>query len=108
MSGMKKGHRLRAPSSDGALLAVPPLSEVSAQFTRTKERLAGWDHDFQGRRAGVLRSLVHRQVMTAACAFLSRHGLETPASGPCSGDDTVVTPLVVTGHQPELFHPGVW
>ena len=30
-----------------------------------------------------------------------------PRSAPCSGD-SVITPLVVTGHQPELFHPGVW
>ena len=106
---MKKGHRLRAPSSDGGLLAVPPLSEVAGQFARTKDRLAGWDHDFQGRRAGVLRAMVHRQVMGAACAFLRRHGLEAPETGPCSGGDpTLVTPLVVTGHQPELFHPGVW
>ena len=27
---MKKGHRLRAPSNDGGLLAVPPLAEVAA------------------------------------------------------------------------------
>ncbi len=105
---MKKGHRLRAPSTDGGLLAVPPLTEVAAQFTRAAERLAGWDHDFQGRRAGVLRALVHREVMAAACQFLRRHGLDTPEQGPCSGDGTMVTPLIVTGHQPELFHPGVW
>ena len=42
---MKKGHRLRAPSNDGGLLAVTPLAEVAAHFTRTAARLAGWDHD---------------------------------------------------------------
>jgi hypothetical protein len=104
---MKKGHRLRAPSNDGGLLAVPPLAEVSDQFTRDAERLAGWDHDFQGRRAGILRGLVHREVMVAACNFLRRQGLDVPGTAPCSGD-SVITPLVITGHQPELFHPGVW
>jgi len=104
---MKKGHRLRAPSNDGGLLAVPPLAEVAAQFTRNEERLAGWDHDFQGRRAGILRGLVHREVIAAACNFLRGHGLDVPERGPCSGD-SVITPLVITGHQPELFHPGVW
>ena len=29
-----KDHRLRAPSTDGALLAVPPLDEVASTFTR--------------------------------------------------------------------------
>ena len=104
---MKKGHRLRAPSNDGGLLAVPPLAEVAAHFTRTAARLAGWDHDFQGRRAGILRGLVHREVIAAACHFLRRHELDVPEIGPCSGD-SVITPLVITGHQPELFHPGVW
>ena len=33
---MKKGHRLRAPSTDGGLLAVPPLAEVAAHFTRDR------------------------------------------------------------------------
>jgi hypothetical protein len=104
---MTKGHRLRAPSNDGGLLAVPPLAEVATQFTRNEQRLAGWDHDFQGRRAGVLRGLVHREVMAAACQFLRSHGLDVPERGPCSGD-LLITPLVITGHQPELFHPGVW
>ncbi len=104
---MKQGHRLRAPSNDGGLLAVPPLAEVAAHFTRTAARLAGWDHDFQGRRAGILRGLVHREVIAAACYFLRRHELDVPEIGPCSGD-SVITPLVITGHQPELFHAGVW
>jgi len=104
---MKKGHRLRAPSNDGALLAVPPLDEVATHFTRAAKSLAGWNHDFQGRQAGFLRSLVHREVIGAACDFLRRHELDVPEIGPCSGDK-VITPLVITGHQPELFHPGVW
>jgi hypothetical protein len=104
---MKKGHRLRAPSNDGALLAVPPLDEVATHFTRAAKSLAGWNHDFQGRQAGFLRSLVHREVIAAACDFLRRHELDVPEIGPCSGDQ-VITPLVITGHQPELFHPGVW
>ena len=101
---MKKGHRLRAPSNDGGLLAVPPLAEVAAHFTRTAARLAGWDHDFQGRRAGILRGLVHREVIAAACHFLRRHELDAPEIGPCSGD-SVITPLVITGHQPDSFTP---
>jgi hypothetical protein len=104
---MKKGHRLRAPSNDGGLLAVPPLGEVSAHFARDAARFADWDHDFQGRRAGILRGLAHREVMMAACKFLRRNGLDVPEIAPCSGEH-VITPLVITGHQPELFHPGVW
>jgi hypothetical protein len=102
-----KRNRLRAPSTDGALLAVPPLGEVAALFRQTAERLAAWDHDFQGRRARRLRCLVHREVIAAACSFLKRHGLDLPEFR-CSAASENSTPLVVTGHQPELYHPGVW
>ena len=101
-----KDHRLRAPSSDGALLAVPPLNQVAAQFGQTANRLAAWDHDFQGRRASRLRAQVHQEVISASRQFLSSHGLDVPECR--QAQNTSTTPLVVTGHQPELFHPGVW
>ncbi len=68
-----KDHRLRAPSADGALLAVPPLDQVAAQFSQTAHRLAVWDHDFQGRRAGRLRAQVHQEVIAALQAVPDRH-----------------------------------
>ena len=101
-----KDHRLRAPSADGALLAVPPLDQVAAQFSQTAHRLATWDHDFQGRRAGRLRAQVHQEVIAASRQFLTSHGVDVPECRQARSTST--TPLVVTGHQPELFHPGVW
>jgi hypothetical protein len=106
MSGMKS-HRLRAPSADGSLLAVPPPSDVGSQLSRARERLDGWNHDFQGRRAPVLRAQVQREVLSASRSYLERHGLDVPdVRLPSEGE--AVSPLIVTGHQPELFHPGVW
>jgi hypothetical protein len=102
-----KDHRLRAPSTDGALLAVPSLDEASRQFPQNASRLAAWDHDFQGRRAHWLRGMVHREVVAAARGFLAKHGLDMPRE-PAIENGEMAPPLVVTGHQSELFHPGVW
>ena len=93
---------------DGGLLAVPPLAQVAAQFGRTSERLAAWDHDFQGRRAGRLRAMVHHQVIAAARRFSASPWPRSTGGRPLLRRSTLTTPLVVTGHQPELFHPGVW
>jgi hypothetical protein len=99
--------RLRAPATDGALLAVPPLAEVGDQFRRTASLLGGWEYDFQGRGATHLRGLVHREIIAGAREFLIRHGVMAPECQ-AKADSVSTTPLVVTGHQPDLFHPGVW
>jgi hypothetical protein len=106
MYGMT-AHRLRAPSTDGGLLVEPAASAVGAQIAANTAKLSQWDHDFQGRRADWLRTLVRREVLTLAGKFLGRHGL---VGSPFDIDavSSSSRPLVVTGHQPELFHPGVW
>jgi hypothetical protein len=104
-----KGHRLRAPSTDGALLATPSLPEAVSQVDANVRRLSAWDHDFQGRRSSWLRDLVRREVAVEARRFLQSNGVSSSDSdGPVTSDQVVKGPLVVTGHQPELFHPGVW
>ena len=59
-------HRLRAPSSDGALLADPALGEAGEALDANASRLNRWDHDFQGRRADRLRGMARVQVMALA------------------------------------------
>lgn len=97
-------HRLRAPGVDGALLADPPMASAAGVLDANASRLAAWDHDFQGRRAGRLRAMARTQVIERARGFLARAGFDPPPAPEGAG----VGRLVVTGHQPELFHPGVW
>lgn len=99
---MLDAHRLRAPSADGGLLAVPPLEEAPAWLAENRQRLAAWDYDFHGRRAGRLRAMAPREVLDAARAYHREQGLEPPP------EPAADAPRLVTGHQPELFHPGVW
>jgi hypothetical protein len=94
--------RLRAPSTDGALLADPPLESAAGLAVANAAHLRTWDYDVQGRRASRLRPHVRREILEQARRFLHRHGLQVPET---SSEEA---PLVVTGHQPELFHPGVW
>jgi hypothetical protein len=100
-------HRLRAPSTDGALLAEPPVSAAESLLAANRDRLDDWDHDFQGRPASWLRTHVREEVLALSRRFLAEAGLD-PADVPTLDEDGQVPRLVVTGHQPELFHPGVW
>ncbi len=98
-----QAHHLRAPSADGSVLAEPPLAEAPALLSANAALLNDWDEDFQGRPASWLRATTRTQVLERARSFLAEHGLASSIPENASADR-----LVVTGHQPELFHPGVW
>jgi hypothetical protein len=97
-----KRHRLRAPSADGALFAHPPLSDAGARLAQNIAHLERFDHDFQGRRAGFLRGKARAEALALAAKHLERFGLPA-APLPHPG-----APWIMAGHQPELFHAGVW
>jgi hypothetical protein len=99
--------QMRAPTNDGDLLVEPAPPAVAGQLAQNARRLADWDYDFQGKRAGALRDLARREVVTAARSYLTRHGLHASAFE-LDAAGASARPLIVTGHQPELFHPGVW
>jgi hypothetical protein len=106
MFGMT-ARRLRAPAIDGGVLMDPPANAIAGQIAANSAQLADWDYDFQGRRAHLLRAAVRQEVVAAAQRFLKRHNLLTPSIA-LKSRDFAERPLIVTGHQPELFHPGVW
>jgi hypothetical protein len=98
---------LRAPGNDGGLLVDPPPGGLPAILAGNRSFLEGWNHDFQGRKSSQLRAQLRREVLDLAASFLERHGLEKPPASHAAPNEPT-RPLVVTGHQPELFHPGVW
>ncbi len=120
---------LRAPSEDGGLLIHPGLDEVTAVLAGNRSRLEQLaTFDVQGRSLGELRRWAAGEVYAAATAFtryldaaVEDCGLESEspqpfdltAIGPTLTGATLqaasATPtLLVGGHQPELYHPGVW
>jgi hypothetical protein len=79
---MPPGRRWKAPDGTGELLADPDLDAAAKLVSRRPE------------------SDARREVLAVATAYLRDRGEPVP-------EDTG-GPLIVTGHQPDLFHPGVW
>ncbi len=95
------GHRaIRAPREDGALVADPTLSEVGALLEANLERQRR-PLLLLGRPLADLQAEARQTALEAARSYLARLGEPIP-DGPTTG------PLLLAGHQPELFHPGVW
>lgn len=93
--------RIRVPRADRSILTIPSL-EVAPHFLNANRQLfAEAECSLNGRNLADLRRATRLDALSIACPFTSsliQKNLEVPT--PDS--------LVVTGHQPELFHVGVW
>src|SRR5580698_4826750 len=94
-------HRFRVPREDRSLFAVPELSRAPRLVDENRERFRTSACSLHGRSLADLRSTAKRDVLSLARSFTSSLvGAELPAPEFDS--------LIVGGHQPELFHVGVW
>jgi hypothetical protein len=91
--------RLRAPQQDGAILAEPGLEQVGPLLAENRRRLAQGP-SLLGRSWEELTRAARQAAVQAARAYLEQAGEPVPAH---SFDS-----LLLAGHQPEVFHPGVW
>lgn len=86
---------LRVPERSGEVLCIPP---VRAWRALGEENAARLDRNLRDFPLSQLRALGRQEVVAAAVAFSSRWGITSCPGGP----------LLVTGHQPVFFHPGIW
>lgn len=82
-------HRYRAPAANGAILAEPGFDAVPALVEANRKLLNRTDVVIGGLPLRELRALARGEVLGLA------RGQED-------------APLLLSGHQPELSHPGVW
>lgn len=93
--------QFRVPRHDRSLLTVPPWSEVPRLVLRNASRLSELSQSIGGTALASLRAAARTEILHAAVDYTCEL-TGTTFPGPLTG------PLIVTGHQPELFHAGVW
>lgn len=92
--------RLRAPQTPGTVLVDPPWEEIPEVLAENRRRHGRCDYDFQGRSLAELSQQAREELVAAARQWTGQYrSLPAPAAA---------TPLFLAGHQPQLFHPGVW
>ena len=94
--------RLRAPVGDREVLLQPAKEELRAVVRRNRQRLSGYDLVTAGRSFAQLRLGMRRRVLALADEYMEQ------LTGRRLDPIDVDSPLVMTGHQPEICHPGVW
>ena len=90
----------QVPAEDGGVLVEPALDVLPGLVRTNAEALRSLDIPLAGRSLSELRQATRHAALSAAREHMSRLGLPVP-SGPEAH-------LVVTGHQPAFYHPGVW
>lgn len=85
--------RLRAPLESGQALIEPPLSSLPQLLAENRERA---DQSLEE-----LRRSARAELIQAAIAYTNTYrDVGVPQE--------IDAPLIMSGHQPELFHAGVW
>jgi hypothetical protein len=90
-----------APRASGARLIQPPVESVGELLANNRRIIASASYDVQGMRLADLATAGQRQLLAAALRYTrSYRDVPEPSAEPSS--------IILAGHQPELFHPGVW
>lgn len=94
--------RLRAPQEDRAALVDPPFDQIAAMVDENVRLRAGYDYDCQGRWLAELGEQARRELLRDARQWTAAYrDLDWSGTDPAGL-------VFLAGHQPEIFHPGVW
>ncbi len=92
---------LRAPKENGAVLAEPSLETAPELVEMNRWVLSKFQKDILGQDFQVLRHLARKSLIEVAREEFRKAGEPIPKL-------IHFDSLLLSGHQPELFHPGVW
>ncbi|MEX2141473.1 MAG: hypothetical protein WD894_19560 [Pirellulales bacterium] len=98
--------RFQTPRDDGGKLVAPPVSAGAELIAAHRARLEACDYDVHGQSLPDLAAEARRQLLAEALAYTRAY--RDVSSLEQSGGIAAQPSLVLAGHQPELFHPGVW
>lgn len=102
-------NRLRVPRGDGDLLVVPCVSQVPQGVANNRSLFEQADTKYAGQSLTARRAKVRSEILSLARKYTASLCPDIPFETENLDDKySCEKPLFVTGHQPELFHPGVW
>jgi hypothetical protein len=93
----------RAPARDGEALILPSLDSAADLVRENRKRQTGWRLSFCDRDFESLRVSARQDLVRDAIRYTTNY---RPIDRPDAIDASAT--IIMAGHQPTLFHPGVW
>jgi len=93
--------RLAAPRQDGGLLVAPSWQELPARLASNMHLRKVRSAEIQGEDLNALAERARRHLVVDAVQYTKQYRDAPEPAEPAA-------PLILAGHQPKLFHPGVW
>lgn len=101
MSAADRYPSYRAPQGDREILCVPTWDEVLSLLPIARKNIHKSETAVGGRPLNELANSARRSLLLEAIRYTSEY-TSVPFANATNG------PLILTGHQPELVHAGVW
>lgn len=95
---------LRVPRYDNAIFSRPDLGQIISDAEENRRMFAACSRDRSGKIISSLREWARRAVLEEAARYTSEL-TGSPVELPGDLNERL---LLITGHQPALYHPGVW
>lgn len=102
--------RLRAPRENRAVFVEPAGVDLATLIAANRARLDDRRANWAGLTLAPLRAEVRQELAPAVAAYSATYSSGDSGSSDAIGAAQLLrdAPLVVGGHQPAMFHPGVW
>lgn len=103
MPRFRRSHK--APAESGSHLIDPPVDAIEPLIDNNRLLRAAFDTRVGDLKLWELIAATRREILIVSAEYTSSyHDVLRPADMA----DWIKRPIVMGGHQPELFHPGVW
>lgn len=87
---------------DDVVHVEPPFTEWTQLAEDNRRTASGWDFQVGGLDAAVLRQMARAEMLETAAEYTPKLGI------PVRGSGSAEALIAATGHQPEIYHPGIW
>ena len=100
--------KLRAPREDRGVLIDPAWGALPDVVARNAALRGDWTFDVAGESITAFAAAARAEFVAEALAYTRSYRDVTGEAFLSSPFPLPPSPLLLAGHQPELFHPGVW